>query len=40
MDAKGIRRALRHGATSGSGKIEMNDGTVATFVYDAAASGI
>jgi hypothetical protein len=37
---KGIGRALRDSATSGSGKIELNDGTVATFVYGAAASGI
>jgi hypothetical protein len=37
---RGIGRALRDGPVSGSGKIKMNDGTEATFVCGAAASGI
>jgi hypothetical protein len=36
----GIGRALRDGARSGSGKIRMNDGSEASFVFGAAASGI
>ena len=37
---KGIGRAVRDSLTSGSGKIQMNDGTEALFVYGAAAGGI
>jgi hypothetical protein len=36
----GIGRAVRDSPLSGIGKIQMNDGTEATFVFGAAASGI
>jgi len=37
---RGIGRAVRDGPFSGSGKITMTDGSVATFVYGAAAEGL
>jgi hypothetical protein len=36
----GTGRAYRANAASGSGKIQMNDGSEASFVYGDAASGI
>jgi hypothetical protein len=38
--SSGVGRAIRDTATSGSGKIQMNDGTEAMFVFGAAADAI